>query len=114
MKKIRINDVHKHAGIGFGFCLACAFGFLKIFTGIASVGLLVWLDKYGNYLFLPAYSFFAAVFIGSLSDNMDWLFLILTLAALSVAVYFASFGFAQAGLLVGGFLLGGYSFRWLK
>jgi len=81
---------------------ACCFGLLSAFFGIlgltTAVGII---NRYGDYLFFPAYSFFGTYFVLSLLTKQEYA-LIVPVGV--IAVYFASFGILYAALIIVGVL----------
>lgn len=108
------EKVCKITGVGTGVSLAFSFGLLKfilIASGFTALGVL---NYYGDFLFLPLFSFFSVIFIWSLHETRNAFFYFFIMAIIAVAAYFASFGMTYAGLIVGGSLLGVLSINWLK
>ena len=104
----------KTTGIGAGIALGCCFGLLNVIFGLLGfTAALAVINKYGDYIFFPAYSFFATLFVWSLLDR-KWLTYMVGLLALALGIYFMIFGWVYAGLVVGGTILGGIVIRWLQ
>jgi len=102
-------------GIGAGIALGCCFGLLNVIFGLLGfTAALAVINKYGDYIFFPAYSFFATLFVWSLLNRKNWLTYVVSLLALGFGIYFMIFGWVYAGLVVGGTILGGIVIRWLR
>ncbi len=110
-KKLRTTS-----GILSGVATACCFGLLNVVLGLLGLTAAVAaVNRYGDYLFFPAYAFFATLFVWSLFRiKKKWITYTVTAVAVALGIYFMIFGITYALLILGGAGFGGIAIKWLK
>jgi len=111
-----MNKLKTTSGIGAGIALGCCFGLLNVIFGLLGLtAALAAVNRYGDYVFFPAYSFFATLFVWSLlRGRKNWYAYVIGLIGLAIGIYFMVFGLVYASLIIGGAVLGGIVIQWLK
>lgn len=96
-------NAKKCCQIGGCIALLCCLGFLGTLLGLfGAARAIAYINQYGDYVFFPAYSFFATLFIyGLINWKKHWASYLLSLITVIIGVWFASFGLIYTGLITG-------------
>lgn len=98
----------KIGGAGGFVALLCCFGVLGALLGLfGAAGAIAYVNNYGDYVFFPAYSFFATLFVyGLLNWKKNFGTYVLSAVAVGFGLFFAKFGLLYAGLILAGLIIG--------
>ena len=87
--------------------LACCFGLLNVLLGLFGLtAALAYVNRYGDYIFFPAFAIFGTLLIYSLINwkKIWWTYAIAAITAV-IMVYFAIFGLIYALIIIGGIVI---------
>jgi len=98
----------KITAIGSGIAVGCCFGLLGFILGLLGLtAALAYVNKYGDFVFFPAFAIFGTVLVYSLMQWKQNVYTyLLSLATISIMIYFAIFGIIWLLLILGGIIAG--------
>ena len=102
------ENILKTTAIGSGIAIGCCFGVIGFILGILGLTTaLAYVNKFGDFLFFPAFAAFGTILIYSL---MQWkrnvYTYLLSLVAIGIMIYFSIFGIVSFLLILSGIIAG--------
>ena len=102
------KNILKTTAVGSGIAVGCCFGLLGFILGLLGLtATLAYVNKYGDFVFFPAFAIFGTLLIYSL---MQWkrnvYTYLLSLATIGIMIYFATIGIVWLLLILTGVILG--------
>ena len=98
----------KTSGTGTAIAAACCFGLLTLILGLLGLtAALAYVNKYGDYVFFPAFAIFGTIFIKQvLGWKKNWFTYTLSLIIMGVLIWFMTFSRVFTFLVIGGVVVG--------
>ena len=105
MENDQVTD--KKSGTGTAVSAACCFGALGILGLLGFTTALAYVNRFGDYIFFPAYAAFGTVLVyAMISYRKNALAYLVSIATIGLMLYFSIFGLLWAGLVLIGVIIG--------
>ena len=103
------ENILKTTAIGSGIAIGCCFGVVGFILGILGLTTaLAYVNKFGDFLFFPAFAAFGTILIYSLMQwKRNMYTYLLSLVTIGIMIYFTIFGIAWFLLILSGAIAGG-------